>query len=72
MFSGCKLDAPSVERILTTIPEYSDGSLHQLYLTVQSGEAAAKFGEITGTTPTSIASINVNFKGWTISVNIKN
>ena len=72
MFYNCKLDTDSVEGILTTIPEYSDGSSHKLTMTVQSGEAAAKFGEITGTIPTSYSFINVNFKGWTISVNTKN
>ena len=71
MFYPCKLDAASVERILTTIPEYTDGSSHKLTMTVQSGEAAAKFGEITGTTPTSYQK-SVNFKGWTIQVNTKN
>ena len=65
MFSLCKLDAPSVERILTTIPEYTDGSSHLLSISVQRGEAVAKFSEITGATPTN-AGINVNFKGWTI------
>ena len=71
MFNGCKLNTSSVERILTTIPEYSDGSSHTLSMTVQSGAAAAKFGEITGTIPTS-SQKNVIFKGWTISVNTKN
>ena len=71
MFYQCKLDAASVERILSTIPEYSDGSSHSLTMTVQSGAAAAKFGEITGTIPTS-SQKNVIFKGWTISVNTKN
>lgn len=70
MFSGCKLDAASVERILNTIPEYTDGSSHTLAMVVQSGEAASKFGEITGTTP-NFAIRNVNFKGWTITVNYK-
>ena len=70
MFNGCKLDAASVERILNTIPEYTDGSSHRLTMIVQSGEAASKFGEITGTTP-NFAIRNVNFKGWTITVNTK-
>ena len=71
MFYKCKLDTVSVERILNTIPEYSDGSSHKLTMSVQRGEAAAKFGEITGTTPTS-SQISVNFKGWTVKVNIEN
>ena len=71
MFDYCKLDATSVERILNTIPEYTDGSSHRLTMTIQSGEAASKFGEITGTTP-NYAIRNVNFKGWTIQVYTKN
>ena len=71
MFQDCKLDAASVERILNTIPEYTDGSSHRLTMTIQSGEAASKFGEITGTTP-NYAIRNVNFKGWTIQVYTKN
>ena len=71
MFQNCKLDAPSVERILNSIPEYLDGSSHNLSMSIQSGEAAEKFGEITGTTP-NLASKSVKFKGWTISVNTKN
>ena len=55
---------------VTTIPEYTDGSSHILSMTVQRGEAAAKFGEITGTIPASY-SITVNFKGWAILVSKK-
>lgn len=72
MFQGCKLDAPSVEKILTSISEYSDDSSHILRMTIQNGEAAAKFGEITGTTPSSYDFVSVSYKGWTIQVNIVN
>lgn len=71
MFYQCKLDAASVERILTTIPEYTDGSSYLLTMGIQSGEAAAKFGEITGTIPTPYGA-TVNFKGWTIDVRTNN
>jgi hypothetical protein len=69
MFYNCKLDAASVEKILTSIPTYSSG-LYPLTMRIQSGAAATKFGEITGTTPTSTSAVSVKYKGWTISVNI--
>ena len=67
MFENCKLDAASIERILTTIPTYTSGS-YSLYLGIQSA-AASKFAEITGTTPTTTEQ-SVSYKGWTISVKI--
>jgi len=71
MFYYCKLDAASVEKILTSIPTYSSGS-RTLTMRIQSGAAATKFGEITGTTPSSTSAVSVKYKGWTISVNIIN
>ena len=66
MFGGCKLDADSVERILTTIPKRTgSGTLH---LGIQSS-AANKFTEITGKTPTT-SEQSVSYKGWTIKVKI--
>ena len=70
MFTGCKLDAPSVENILTTIPAYDDGIYRELGMTIQSGEAAAKFGQITGIIPASTEIVEVPFKGWNIKVNL--
>ena len=70
MFIGCKLDAPSVENILTTIPAYDDGIYRELGMTIQSGEAAAKFGEITGIIPASTEEVEVPFKGWNVKVNL--
>lgn len=70
MFTGCKLDAPSVENILTTIPEWNDEIYRELGMTIQSGEAATKFGEITGIIPASTEIIEVPFKGWNIKVNL--
>lgn len=65
MFSGCKLDVVSVEKILTTIPTYIDGSSHTLTMSVQKGEAVNKFNEITGSTGDSGT---YNYKGWTINL----
>lgn len=70
MFTGCKLDAPSVENILTSIPEWNDEIYRELGMTIQSGEAAAKFGEITGIIPASTEVVEVPFKGWNIKVNL--
>lgn len=67
MFGSSKLDASSVERILTSIPTYTSGS-HPLSLGIQSA-AASKFAEITGTTPTTTEQ-TVSYKGWTIKVKI--
>ena len=70
MFTGCNLDAPSVENILTTIPEWNDEIYRELGMTIQSGEAAEKFGEITGIIPASTEVVEVPFKGWNIKVNL--
>ena len=70
MFTGCRLDAPSVENILTSIPEWNDGIYRELGMTIQSGEAAAKFGEITGIIPASTEEVEVPFKGWNVKVNL--
>jgi hypothetical protein len=72
MFDGCKLDAASVEKILTTLPKHAATVSHHLSMTIQSGAAATKFGQITGTTPTSTSSVSIKYKGWTIKVNIIN
>jgi len=69
MFNGCNLNSASVEKILTSIPTYTSGS-RTLAMTIQSA-AATKFGEITGTTPTSTSVVSVTYKGWTINVNLK-
>jgi hypothetical protein len=69
MFDDCNLNSVSVEKILSSIPTYTSGS-HILRMTIQS-EAASKFGEITGTTPTSTSTVYVTYKGWSIRVNLK-
>ena len=66
MFRGCKLDAPSVERILTSIPTNPSNS--DLTLEIQSS-AASKFAEITGITPTTTTQ-TVSYKRWSIQVKI--
>ena len=70
MFTGCNLDALSVENILTSIPEWNDGIYRELGMTIQSGEAAEKFGEITGIIPASTEEVEVPFKGWNVKVNL--
>ena len=70
MFTGCQLDAASVENILTSIPEWNDGIYRELGMTIQSGEAAEKFGEITGIIPASTEEVEVPFKGWNVKVNL--
>ena len=65
MFLNCKLDAFSVENILTTIPTYTDGSSHKITMGVQKGEAVNKFNEITGSTGDRGT---YNYKGWTITL----
>ena len=77
MFTCCKLDADSVEKILTTIPTHTDGQTHELAICVLDADAVSKFNEITGNT-NDIPEINrpcesgllVNYKGWTLSVGI--
>lgn len=71
MFYNCKLDAASVERILTTIPTYTDGSTHILTLYCSS-EAAAKFAEITGVTIMAFLPKQVSYKGWKIMAKVNN
>lgn len=70
MFRDCQLDAASVENILTSIPEWNDGIYRELGMTIQSGEAAEKFGEITGIIPASTDEVEVPFKGWNVKVNL--
>ena len=71
MFANCKLDAASVENILTQLQPFTDGSTHIMTMTIQE-EAVSKFNEITGNTVALSTSINnVSFRGWTIEVNIK-
>lgn len=70
MFTGCNLDASSVENILTSIPEWNDEIYRELGMTIQSGDAATKFGEITGIIPASTEIIEVPFKGWNVKVNL--
>ena len=70
MFSGCKLDAPSVENILTSLQPFTDGSEHIMTMRIQSA-AVEKFNEITGNTLTLNSQYqNVPFRGWTVQVAI--
>lgn len=70
MFQGCKLDAPSVENILTSLQPFTDGSEHIMTMRIQSA-AVEKFNEITGNTLTlNWQYQNVPFRGWTVQVAI--
>ena len=69
MFSNCKLDSQSVERILTSIPNHTDGDDHSLTMRIHP-DATTKFNEITGNSSTvSARPMSVSFKGWSILVN---
>ena len=71
--SSCKLNAESVERILETIPTYTDGS-HYLGLGIHV-DAVETFNEITGAQlPATKQSYlyDVPYKGWTIEVRVSN
>ena len=70
MFEGCKLDASSVENILTSLQPFTDGSEHIMTMRIQSA-AVDKFNEITGNT-LSLGSTyqDVPFRGWTVKVAI--
>ena len=77
MFSNCKLNGTSVEKILTTIPTYDDGSQHILDMTMdESGckrvceicnlfyfqhEDAKKIPQYTSNT-----TFQATYKGWTL------
>lgn len=70
MFTACKLDAPSVENILTSLQPFTDGSEHIMTMRIQSA-AVEKFNEITGNTLTLNRQYqNVPFRGWTVQVAI--
>ena len=70
MFQHCKLDAPSVENILTSLQPFTDGSEHIMMMSIQSA-AVEKFNEITGNTLTLNSQYqNVPFRGWTVQVAI--
>lgn len=70
MFYDCKLDAPSVENILTSLQPFTDGSKHIMTMRIQS-TAVEKFNEITGNTLTlNWQYQNVSFRGWTVQVAI--
>ena len=70
MFHGCKLDAPSVENILTSLQPFTDGSEHIMTMRIQSA-AVEKFNEITGNTLTLNRQYqNILFRGWTVQVAI--
>ena len=70
MFNGCKLDAPSVENILTSLQPFTDGSEHIMTMRIQFA-AVEKFNEITGNTLTLNSTYqNVPFRGWTVQVAI--
>ena len=74
MFQDCKLNAASVERILTSIPtpdnneDKSDSEMYNLQLDIGSS-AASKFAEMTGTTPTTSPK-TISYKGWRITTKI--
>jgi hypothetical protein len=63
MFYKCKLDADSVERILTSIPERTNSP--QLTIGIKRS-AVAKLREITGggVPSTSYSTLYKNYKGW--------
>lgn len=69
MFTSSPLDATSIEKILLSIPTYSDGTTHNLGLGVSLEQAGDKFTEITGATlnPKPGSYITVAFKGWQIN-----
>ena len=69
MFTSSPLDATSIEKILLSIPTYSDGTTHNLGLGVSLEQAGDKFTEITGATlnPKLGSYITVAFKGWQIN-----
>lgn len=70
MFEGCKLDAPSVENILTSLQPFTDGSEHIMTMQIQSA-AVNKFNEITGNTLTLDSTYqDVPFRGWTVQIAI--
>jgi hypothetical protein len=72
MFRNCRLDAESVERILTTIPTYTSGT-HVLNLGI-SENSVDKFNEITGNTttiPVNSGTCTVTYKGWTLTVQVR-
>jgi hypothetical protein len=67
MFYKCKLDADSVERILTSIPERTNSP--QLTIGIKRS-AVAKLREITGggVPSTSYSTLYRNYKGWRLYV----
>lgn len=73
MFSNCILNPMSVERILTSIPDYSETTdLHLLSLGIKK-ESEAVVNDITGSqlnlTNDGIGA-TLTFKGWTININV--
>lgn len=70
MFEGCKLDASSVENILTSLQPFTDGSEYIMTMRIQSA-AVDKFNEITGNTLALDSTYqDVSFRGWTIRIAI--
>ena len=68
MFLRCKLDAASVENVLTQIQPFEDGSSHILTLGI-SAEAVPTLNELTGNTlPLSSTNTDISYKGWTLKV----
>ena len=65
MFNGCNLNEKSVENILLSLPEYTDGT-HSLTLNM-SADAFEKFNEITGNYLLEPGTIS--YKGWNVSTN---
>ena len=65
MFANCNLNEESVENILTTIPEYANGT-HMLTLKMSS-DAFEKFNEITRNY--LMAPGTISYKGWEIASN---
>jgi hypothetical protein len=71
MFSGCKLNAESVENVLSQLQPFEDNSTHIMTMTIQAA-AVPKFNEITGNSLELTTAIQqIPFKGWTIEVNVK-
>jgi hypothetical protein len=68
MFRDCRLDAQSVERILTTIPDRGSDYTKSIGITMDVA-ACAKASEIVGleggqTIPQNPSEIHVRYKGW--------
>ena len=81
MFYGCSLDGSSVEKILSTIPTYTDGNQHIIDLTMNE-QGCQKLGEILSEEIRNKEipyyqnleddeKLNCQYKGWTIRATTK-